>query len=192
MNKFVPPGFFQRAAAAWVDFILLLGSYIVLGALSEVVLRRDAFPPPQAMQLYSQRDFAVFVFFASGTVILTIIYLFLCYTLRGATFGQRLAQIRVLDKQGGPIRFRSTAIRTAIAVLRLFLIFIPGPIIAIAFLIIGSNYLNPALSMALLVGVLFGMVYISYAKYRSGRTRSATDYLSGTIVAKYPPLSISE
>ncbi len=101
-----------------MDFVLLFGSYLVLGALSEYVLRRDAFPPARSMQLYSERDFAVFLFFAASTVVLTIAYLLLCYLLMGATFGQRLAQIRVLDREGGRIGLRSILIRTVVAVLR--------------------------------------------------------------------------
>lgn len=185
-----PPSFAQRAGATWVDFVLLLGAYLVLGAVSEHLFQRTAYPPASAMQLYDQRDFDVFVFFALSTVLLTTGYLLLCYLVFAATLGQRLAGIRLRNRHGDRPATGQILLRIALVLLRLFFILIPGPIAAVGFVLLGAHYLNAAFSMALLAAALLGILYCSIARYRSGHTTSATDFLTGTRlvrIASGPP-----
>jgi hypothetical protein len=51
-----PPSFLKRCAAVWVDLILLLGAYLVLGFTFQHIFDANAYPKRTGMQLYSERD----------------------------------------------------------------------------------------------------------------------------------------
>jgi magnesium-transporting ATPase (P-type) len=172
-----PPTFLQRCKATWIDAVLLLGAYLIFGFSSKYLFDVNAYPPPTSMQFYSERDFHVFWFFVTSTIVL-----FISYRIWGQTVGQRLAGLHVLSEQGGRLTSSNIVRRILIVLLRLFLIFIPGPVAAIIFISFASPFLNPAFSMALLVGALLVLLYRSYTKYNQGKTRSLSDRLSGTIV----------
>lgn len=186
-RKHIPPSFWQRTAATWIDFVLLLGCYMVLGFVSEHLFQRDAYPRAEAMQLYTLRDFLVFRFFVLSTIALTVLYLGLCYAVFGATIGQCLARVRLLHWEGGKLTFGNIAKRIVTVLVRLFVIFIPGPIIAIIFILSNSSWLNPSLSIALLMAALLGLLYGSFVRYKRGNTLSFSDAFSGTILVDVTP-----
>jgi hypothetical protein len=179
-EKPVRPTFWRRALAAWVDFVLLVGCYLLLGEVAERLFLESAYPRPEPMQLYTRRDFEVFQFFAAATCVLTILYLALCYGIFGVTAGQRLAGLRLVcpdGKRPGPAR---VALRIFTVLVRLFLIFVPGPIVAGLFLLFGSLLLNPALSVALLVGVICFFIWLAARRDQNGSARTLSDWFSGT------------
>jgi uncharacterized RDD family membrane protein YckC len=177
----VPPSFLKRVAATWIDFVLLLGTYLLLGFLTEHLFQQEAYPPPRGMQLYSERDFDVFWFFVHSTAWLVVIYLGISYRIYGATLGQRLLKIRILNAEGGALSAKNILLRILVVLFRLFLIAIPGPLIALLFLAYTAQFLNEALSLLCLLAVVFGLICRSYVKYRDGRTRSIGDRFSQTI-----------
>ena len=88
-NNKKTPSFFRRSAAAWVDIVLLVGAYIVIGFLFGHIFDADAYPKPTGMQFYSERDFAVYWLFVRTTVIAVVLYMFLSYFAFRGTFGQK-------------------------------------------------------------------------------------------------------
>lgn len=184
MNKseFIPPSFSKRAAATFIDFLLLFGAYLVLGFISEHLYKVDAYPPPTGMQFYSERDFSVFWFFVRSIFILTITYLWVSYQFFGATLGQKLARIKLLNEAGSKLTTKNIFLRIISVILRLFLISVPGPIVAILFLAIGESFLNETLSMLLLMMAVLALLYFSITKYQQGDKRSISDRISNTIM----------
>jgi len=176
------PTFWRRASAAWLDFILLLCAYMVLGFISERLFLEDAYPPASGMDLYSARDFAVYWFFVRWILFLTAAYLLVSYKVFGATLGQTIAQIRVRHSSGEALSNKNIFLRVAIVLFMLILVMVPGPVVAILFLIIGSAILNGALSVALLLGVVLYFFYRAFTRYNRGEKLSTKDKLSGTAV----------
>ena len=177
-----PPGFWRRARAAWIDLVLLASCYLVMGHLSETLFHRDAYPPPKPMQLYSERDFAVYLFFVIGTFVLVTVYMLVAYTCFRMTLGQRLAAIRVLPQSGGELPLQAILLRLLATLSKVFLILVPGPLVALLFFIVGAGVFNPTLSLILLLAAILALFYGSMVKYERGKTRSFGDRVSGTIM----------
>ena len=175
-----PPSFLKRVAATWVDFVLLVGLYIVLGFLSNRMFLKDAYPPATGMQLYSERDFDVFWFFVQMTGILVSGYLYISYWFFKGTIGQHLTNIRMISEGSEELSLAHIIRRILVVLFRLFLIGIPGPIVALIYFAISLQILNEALSLTLLLAVVFGFFYRSFTKYREGNTQSLGDRMSGT------------
>jgi len=189
----IAPSFWQRARATWIDTVLLIGAYIALGYLSETLFDRDAYPPAKGMQFYSEYDFEIFKFFVVATIILTSTYLFVSYTFTGGTLGQKITGLQLVQANGEALSLKSTLLRIFSVLLKLFLVMIPGPLIAFLFFAIGANILNPALSMALLVLALLGLLRRSILRYEDGHTTSMTDAISGTtLVLRRSPAANSK
>lgn len=177
---FPPPSFSKRVAAAWVDFVLLVGLYIILGFLSDRMFLKDAYPPATGMQLYSERDFDVFWFFVQMTGVIVSVYLYVSYRLFKGTIGQHLTNIRLTSEESEVLHQAHIIRRILLVLFRLFLIAIPGPIVALIYFSISLQILNEALSLTLLLAVVFGFFYRSFTKYRAGNTQSFGDRVSGT------------
>ena len=177
---FHPTSFLKRVAATWVDFVLLVGLYIILGFLSNRMFLKDAYPPATGMQLYSERDFDVFWFFVQMTGILVSGYLYVSYRFFKGTIGQHLTNIRLISEEGEELSLAHVIRRIFIVLFRLFLIAIPGPIVALIYFSISLQILNEALSLTLLLAVVLGFFYRSFTKYREGNTQSLVDQFSRT------------
>ena len=171
-----PPSFIRRVASTWIDFVLLAGVYIVLGFISENIFDVDAYPPPR-----SERDFDVFWFFVCGIGMIAATYLIFSYKIIGATLGQALMNIRIRSEDGNNLTNSNIIRRVFIALFRLFLITIPGPLIALLFFAIGASLLNEALSFVLLLATLLGLFYRSFVKYKNGKNQSYSDKYSRTV-----------
>ena len=176
------PTFWKRAAATWIDLVLLVGVYFLLGFLSEHLYRIDAYPPPSGMQLYSEREFLVFWFFVRTIFLLTLAYQLASYKIFKATLGQKLTQLKVFKENGDALDNKNILLRLIAVFFTLFVIFIPGPIIAMAFFHFGSALLNPALSMLFLVSALLGFLYFAMRSYTNGQKKSFSDMFSKTIL----------
>ena len=176
-----PPTFLKRVAATWIDFVLLIGVFILLGFISEHLFLKEAYPQPTGMQLYSERDFDVFWFFLQSTAVIVTLYLAVSYGAFKGTLGQYMLNIRMLGKDGSKLSQGNILLRIMVVLIRLFLISVPGPIAAILFLMFSIEIFNEAFSLVLLLGVTFGLFYRSYTKYRGGKVRSLSDRISGTI-----------
>ncbi|MEM1221439.1 MAG: RDD family protein [Verrucomicrobiota bacterium] len=176
----IAPSFYRRSAAAWVDIILLVGIYIIFGFIFRHIFDASAYPKPTGMQLYSERDFAVYWFFVRTTVIFVILYMSVSYFVYGVTFGQKMAQIRYLPKVGEKLQATHIVRRIITVLIKVFIVFFPGPIAAFLFIAIGFELLNPAFSMLLLVCALFGLLYASITRYNRGKTASWSDKFSKT------------
>lgn len=181
-KKDLAPSYWRKFSSVWIDFVLLFGAYLLLGYISEHVFQEDAYPPPTGMQLYSERDFAVYWFFVQWILILSTIYLFFCYRFIGFTLGQRLVGIKVLNKSGEELNYSNIILRILVVLFVLLLLMIPGPIAALLFILMGAQLLNVSFSVTLLLLVVSLLVYISYSRYVKGETRSLKDKLSKTIV----------
>ena len=130
-ERFGPPSFPRRCAAAWVDFLLLLCVYFVLGFVFRHVFDADAYPRPTGMQFYSERDFAVYWFFVRTTAAFIVVYMAGSYRLIGGTVGQRMAQIGRVASDGGPLGARRLTLRILVVLFKAFIVFFPGPIAAL-------------------------------------------------------------
>lgn len=181
-NLNLAPSYWRKFSSVWVDCMLLLGAYLLLGYISEHLFQRDAYPPAMGMQFYSERDFLVYWFFVRWTLILTASYLFVCYKYFGFTLGQRLVGIKVLGFSGETLNIKHILLRIIVILFLLLLLMGPGPIAALLFIIVGSQILNVAFSVALLLSVIAALVYFSYSRYVKGKTRSWKDKISNTIV----------
>ena len=177
---FSPPSFLKRVAATWVDFVILIGLYIILGFLSNKIFLKDAYPPARGMQLYSERDFDVFWFFVQMTGLLVSGYLYISYRFFKGTLGQHLTNIRMTSRESEDLSLAHIVRRILVVLCRLFLIAIPGPIVALIYFSISLQILNEALSLTLLLAVVFGFFYRSFTKYREGNTTSFGDRVSRT------------
>ena len=175
-----PPSFLKRVAATWIDFVLLVGLYIILGFLSNRMFLKDAYPPATGMQLYSERDFDVFWFFVQMTGILVSSYLYVSYRFFKGTIGQHLTNIRLISEGSEELSQARIIRRILVVLFRLFLIGIPGPIVALIYLGISLQILNEAFSLTLLLAVVLGFFYRSFVKYREGNSQSIGDRISGT------------
>ena len=183
--SYLPPTFTKRLAAAWIDIVLLVGMYIILGFASTHLFRVDAYPPPKPMQLYTQREFDILWFFIQSTAILVSFYLFISYKFAGATLGQNLLNVRLLNYDGGKLSNKNIILRIILVLFRLFLFAFPGPIVAILFFVFSKEYLNEALSFLLLVSAALGIFYRSIRKYKDGYTRSLGDKFSKTLCVDF-------
>ncbi|TVP80360.1 MAG: hypothetical protein EA353_04065 [Puniceicoccaceae bacterium] len=175
-----PPAFLKRCASFWIDLVLLLGTYLILGFSFRHIFDADAYPKPTGMQLYSERDFAVYWFFVRNTLILSSVYLFVAYRFFGATLGQAMTGIRLYEKNGGTLATYHIMMRIVSVQLKWFFVFFPGPIVAFLFLAFTASFLGSAVSMVLLVAALLGLLFRSITRYNKGRTRSLSDRLSKT------------
>ena len=179
-EQFTPPSFWKRISAFWIDFVMLLGVYLTLGVLSEILYQQDAYPPPTGMQLYSERDFAVYWFFVRTSLVIVGLYLIVCYKFFGATLGQRLTDIRLVNENGTALTNKNIFVRILLVIVALLLIMVPGPVVAILFIAIGTTLLNPALSVLVLLAVVFFLFYLTLTNYQNGKTRTFKDIFSGT------------
>lgn len=177
-QSYLPPSFTKRLAATWIDIVLLVGVYIALGFASAHLFSVEAYPPRKPMQLYTQREFDIFWFFVRSTAVLVTLYLGLSYKLFGATLGQILLNIRLLNQDGSKLSIKNIVLRIAVVLFRLFLIGIPGPLVALLFFAFSAQYFNEAFSFVLLLSVLLGLFYRSLVKYKNGQTRSPGDKFS--------------
>ena len=178
------PSFWRRMSALWIDFALLLGAYMILGFISENIFSKDAYPRATSMAIYVDLDFRVYWFFVRWILILTAVYLLISYLIFGRTLGQIISRIRLFHRSGSALSKTNIFLRTAIVLIILALIMIPGPVVAILYFIAGERMLNGALSMALLLGVVFFIFYRSFTQYSQGKSRSLKDRLSGTIMLR--------
>lgn len=178
-----PPSFLKRCAAVWVDLVLLLGAYLVLGFTFQHLFDADAYPKRTGMQLYSERDFAVYWFFVSNTFILSGLYLLIAYRFFGVTYGQRIVGIRLFREDGRRLSLGNILLRILAVEIKWFIVCFPGPIAAFVFVLMTASFLNPAFSMLLLLAALLGLLFRSITKYKQGETQSWTDRLSRTVLA---------
>ena len=185
-KNFLPPPYWKRVSAIWIDFLLLLGVYLILGFLSDYLYQESAYPPAKGMQLYSARDFVVYWFFVRWVLIITAAYLLLSYKFMGATLGQKMVGIRLLTKQGLPLSNKNIVVRTCLVIALLVFIMLPGPVIAILFFAIGAKLLNTALSVLILLIIVFSLLYFSIMSYQKGNTQSYKDKLSQTRMVDIP------
>jgi hypothetical protein len=155
--------------------------YIALGFASAHLFSVDAYPPRKPMQLYTQREFNIFGFFVLSTAILVTLYLGLSYKVVGATFGQNLLNIRLLNQDGRELSNKNIVLRIVVVLFRLFLVAIPGPLVALLFFAFSAHYLNEAFSFVLLLSVVLGLFYRALVKYKNGQTRSIGDKFSGVL-----------
>lgn len=177
-----PPSFLKRCIAAWIDLVLLLGAYLVLGFSFQHIFDADAYPKPTGMQLYSERDFAVYWFFVKNTIVLSSLYLFMAYRFFGATFGQSMVGIRLRNEDGQALELSNVMLRILAVQIKWFVVFFPGPIVAFLFIAVTASILTPAFSMALLLAALLGLLFRSITKYRNGKTRSLSDRFSKAVL----------
>jgi len=181
-NQDLAPSYWRKLSSVWIDCVLLFGVYLLLGYVSEHVFQEDAYPPPRGMQLYSEKDFAVYWFFVRWTLILTASYLFFCYKFVGCTLGQRLVGIKVLSNSGTNLTIKNIALRIIFVLFVLLLLMVPGPVAALLFILVGSDIFNVAFSVALLLSVIAALFFLSYSRYEKGQTCSWKDRISKTIV----------
>ncbi|GEM_PF-4388525 len=132
------------------------------------------------MQLYLERDFDVFWFFVKMTGVLVSGYLYVSYRFFKGTLGQHLTNIRLRSQESEALSIANIIRRILVVLFRLFLIAIPGPIVALIYFSISLQILNEALSLTLLLAVVLGFFYRSFTKYREGNTLSFGDRVSGT------------
>lgn len=182
MKSNMAPSFWKKLSAAWIDFVLLVGAYLVLGFLSEHIFLEDAYPPATGMQLYSEREFAVYWFFVRWSMILTFLYLLVSYKVFGGTVGQKLLRLQLLDKSMGPLSNKNILLRIFVVLTVLILLMVPGPVVALMFLILGAELLNASLSVLILLSCAFSLFYFSFTRYSRGKTRSLKDKLSQTVL----------
>jgi len=176
------PSFYKRSASAWVDVVLLIGAYIIVGFLFRHIFDKDAYPRPTGMQLYSERDFVVYWFFVKTTVTFVILYMIVCYQFFGVTLGQKLARIHYVSLDQGKPSAWNIVRRILTVLFKVFIVFFPGPIVAFLFVAFSSEWLNPAFSMLLLMVALLGILYASITRYNRGATRAWSDRFSGTLL----------
>lgn len=184
LPKPVYPSFWRCVAATWIDFVMLLGVYLLLGFITENLFARDAYPPARGMQLYSKRDFIVFWFFVRWILIITAVYLFVFYKFFGGTIGQKFTQIKLEQVNGDDLNNKNIILRIIAVLFTLIIIMIPGPLVALIFFIIGASLLNESLSMGLLLTAILGLFFISYQRYKKGYKRSMKDKFSNTRLVK--------
>ena len=182
MEDYKSPSFWKKISAFWIDFVFLVAAYLILGYLSEHIFQKDAYPPPTSMQLYSERDFVVYWFFVRWSLILTASYLFICYKFLGATYGQKLVNIKLLNKNKTKLSNKNIILRIIIVLILLLFLMIPGPILAFLYIILSIDILNTAFSVMLLFTVVFVLFYVSFTRYKKGKVRSFKDKLSQTIM----------
>lgn len=176
------PSFCKKLSAGWIDFVLLVGAYLVLGFISEHIFLEDAYPPATGMQLYSQRDFVVYWFFVRWSMILTFLYLLVSYKIFGGTVGQKLLKLKLLDRSMGALTNKNIFLRILVVLTTLILLMVPGPVVALMFVILGAEFLNTSFSVVLLLSVIFSLFYFSFTRYSRGKTRSLKDMLSQTVL----------
>ena len=179
-NNKKTPSFFRRSAAAWVDIVLLVGAYIVIGFLFGHIFDADAYPKPTGMQFYSERDFAVYWLFVRTTVIAVVLYMFLSYFAFRGTFGQKMARIHYLPLVGERLTFRHIFRRILCVLFKVFVVFFPGPIAALLFIAFSAHVMTPAFSVLLLMAALLAILYASVTRYNRGNTLSWSDRFSET------------
>lgn len=151
-----------------------------MGFVSEHLFLEDAYPKPTGMQFYSERDFAVYWFFVRTSMLLVTCYLFVSYKFFGATFGQKLLNIRLFHHDGSALSIKNILLRIAITLVLVMLLMGPGPLVALLFIAIGTEYLNTAFSVLLLLAFTAFLFYRAFYRYQSGFTRSMKDRLSLT------------
>jgi uncharacterized RDD family membrane protein YckC len=129
----LPPGLqpcrWQRRFAAFLIDLVLLGAALALIGHTLPVSP----PPTQAMAFYGRQDFVNYFTLVVWALVLTsLAFAAAACTVSGATPGQRLLGLRLVSlKGGGRVTTKVWAARWAAAMVRMLLITVPGPVIAL-------------------------------------------------------------
>lgn len=122
--------FAQRVFAFVVDTILFITMFTLLIRTFNIFMPgHDVREDP--MQLYTEKDFRVFVATAVVALVLLALYMLFSYrSKRGQTIGHRLARVRITTRSGDSLGAVAVLRITAIAWARILLLVVPGPVIA--------------------------------------------------------------
>lgn len=146
----------QRAFAWIIDFIILVTVLLGTSRLVWFLMPETYIEQPfQAMQLYTKRESETFFYtFIIFTIFVAAYQILLPLSPWEGTPGHRLAKIRLVRPDGKRLDVMSSIRRFFATLIKCFIIFFTGPIIAL----LGGN---EALSMLFLVAPI-AFVFISY------------------------------
>lgn len=122
--------FFRRLAAFVIDTTLFLSVFTILIRIFNLFMPGNDVPR-RAMQLFTKKDFNVFIATMIAALLLLSCYLLMSYLYqRGQTLGHRLFGVRLVNKNNESPSKLHGSLLILLSIFRCLIVIVPGPFLA--------------------------------------------------------------